>query len=146
MFAAIFFLLSRYEEYLPHVKDQYGLYAHQNSVAYEAGFLQQPLINIWLEDFRKQLEIKFHGINFSKNKFSFLPTYDIDIAWSYKHRGFKLHTANVLFSLVKGEWKTALARLRTVKGKAKDPFDAYEWMDDLHHKFDLHPLYFFFGC
>ena len=143
LFAAIFFLLSRYEEYLPHVKDQYGLYAHQNSVAYEAGFLQRPLINIWLEDFRKLLEIKFRGINFSANKFSFLPTYDIDIAWSYKHRGFKLHTANVLLSLLKGNLKTAVARLRTVRSKSNDPFDAYEWMDALHQKFDLHPHYFF---
>ena len=53
-----FFLLSRYEEYLPHSKDQYGLYAHENSIAYKEGFLHQPLINIWLEDFRKLLEKK----------------------------------------------------------------------------------------
>jgi hypothetical protein len=36
-----------------------------------------------------------------------------------------------------------VARLRTVRGKSNDPFDAYEWMDALHQKFDLHPLYFF---
>jgi hypothetical protein len=115
LFAAIFFLLSRYEEYLPHVKDQYGLYAHQNSVAYEAGFLQRPLINIWLEDFRKLLEIKFRGINFSANKFSFLPTYDIDIAWSYKHRGFKLHTGKRFILFIKRKFKNRGGSLKNSK-------------------------------
>jgi hypothetical protein len=143
LFAAIFFLLSRYEEYLPHQKDKYGLYAHQNSVAYEEGFLQQPLVNIWLEDFRKMLETKFRGIFFQKNGFVFLPTYDIDIAWSYKHRGFKLHIANIIASVFKGDWKRAKARIRTVQEKETDPFDTYDWMNALHQKFNLQPIYFF---
>ena len=74
LFAAIFFLLSRYEEYLPHSKDQYGLYAHENSIAYKEGFLHQPLINIWLEDFRKLLEKKFSGIVLPK-KYIFFSAY-----------------------------------------------------------------------
>ncbi len=143
LFAAIFYLLSRYEEYLPHQKDKYGLYAHQNSLAYREGFLHQPLINIWLEDFRALLEEKFTGLSLKKNKFSFLPTYDIDIAWGYKHRGFKIHTANVIRSFLTGKWKIAKARIKAVNNKQADPYEAYEWMDDLHQKFKLHPVYFF---
>ena len=51
IFAASFYLLSRYEEYLPHEKDMYGRYAHENSLAFKEGFLQLPLINIWVKDF-----------------------------------------------------------------------------------------------
>lgn len=143
LFAAIFFLLSRYEEYLPHKKDHFGLYAHENSIAFEEGFLHQPLVNIWLEDFRKKLEEKFEGLSLPKNNFSFIPTYDIDIAWAYKHRGFKLHTGNVLRSVFKGEWRKARTRIRTAKGKEQDPYDTYGWMNELHQKYKLHPLYFF---
>jgi hypothetical protein len=143
LFATIFFLLSRYEEYLPHKKDRFGLYAHENSIAFEEGFLHQPLVNIWLEDFRKKLEEKFEGLSFPKNNFSFIPTYDIDIAWAYKHRGFKLHAGNVLRSLFKGQWRTARARIKTAQGKEQDPYDTYEWMNELHQKFNLHPIYFF---
>ena len=96
LFAAIFFLLSRYEEYLPHEKDRFGLYAHHNSIAYKEDFLHQPLINIWLTNFQTLLEEKFAGIEFSKHRFSFLPTYDIDIAWGYKYRGLKKHVMNTL--------------------------------------------------
>jgi hypothetical protein len=142
LFAAIFFLLSRYEEYLPHEKDRFGLFAHQNSVAYKEGFLHQPLINIWLQDLKKIIEGKFN-IRIPENKFSFLPTYDIDIAWSYKYRGYKLHIANIIRSLVKGDWSSTHARIKTAKGKQHDPYDAYEWMDRLHQKFNLNPIYFF---
>jgi hypothetical protein len=34
-------------------------------------------------------------------------------------------------------------RIRVIRGKRQDPFDAYEWMDDLHRQVGLHPLYFF---
>ena len=39
IFAASFYLLSRYEEYEPHEKDMYGRYAHENSIAFKEGFL-----------------------------------------------------------------------------------------------------------
>ena len=58
LFAAVFYLVTRYEEYLPHKKDPYGRYGHENSVAFKEGFLHLPLINTWLEDFRKLLADK----------------------------------------------------------------------------------------
>ena len=143
LFAAVFFLLSRYEEYLPHQKDQFGLYSYENSTAHREGFLQQPLVNIWLEVFRKTLVEKFPEISLVQNTFRFLPTYDIDIAWAYRNKGFKIHAGNVVRTILKGKWKVALERIRVVKGKITDPYDAYEWMDDLHQRYNLDPLYFF---
>ena len=52
IFAASFYLMSRYEEYLPHKKDIYGRYAYENSLAFREDFLQLPLINVWIEDFK----------------------------------------------------------------------------------------------
>jgi hypothetical protein len=56
IFAACFYLLTRYEEYLPHKKDMYGRYAHENSVAHREGFLNTPLVNRWIEDFKIRLK------------------------------------------------------------------------------------------
>ena len=39
IFAATFYLLSRYEEYLPHVKDNYGRFMAEESLAFKNGFL-----------------------------------------------------------------------------------------------------------
>jgi hypothetical protein len=59
LFAATFYLLSRYEEYLPHDKDEYGRYAHTGSLAWREGFLDQPLINIWLKEFKTALSLYY---------------------------------------------------------------------------------------
>ena len=59
IFAASFFLLSRYEEYLPHQKDEYGRFAHNESLAFKASFLKQPVIDYWLYDLQKTLQARF---------------------------------------------------------------------------------------
>ncbi len=143
LFAAIFFLLSRYEEYLPHKKDIYGRYAHQNSLACQHGFLHQPLINIWLEDFRKIIEQSFPGIQIPATQFKFIPTYDIDIAWSYRNKGFLRNAGGFAKSIIKKEWTKIKERANVISKKRKDPFDSYDWMDEVHAKFSLKPVYFF---
>ena len=143
LLAAIFYLLTRYEEYLPHKKDIYGRYAHENSVAFRENFLHLPLINIWLEDFRIALREKNPEFGKHHSKFTFLPTYDIDMVWSFRNKGFQRNLGGILKPLFKGRIKKMVQRIQVIRKKKPDPFDAYEWMDELHRQFDLHPFYFF---
>lgn len=143
IFAASFYLLSRYEEYLPHQKDEYGRYAHTNSLAFRERFLQLPLVNIWLENFKKSLKSKFPALALKRKTFSFVPTYDIDIAWSYKHKGRLRNLGGMLKSLKNGQWQQVKERWRVLKGKQTDPYDAYEWLDALHLYCKIKPIYFF---
>ncbi len=143
LFAAIFFLLSRYEEYQPHTKDIYGRYAHQNSLAYKQGFLHQPLINIWLEDFRKIIKQSYPDFHFSETDFKFIPTYDIDIAWSYRNKGLLRNAGGLGKSILKREWTKVTERVNVLYKKNKDPFDTYDWMNEMHAQFTLKPVYFF---
>jgi hypothetical protein len=142
IFAASFFLLSRYEEYLPHEKDMYGRFAHENSLAYKEGFLNLPLINIWLQDFAESLNKQFPGgslrtiVNFKRSTFKWVPTYDIDIAYSYKHKGLVRNTGGFLRS-------PSAERIKVLSGSIKDPFDCYEWLNHLHKQYHLAPVYFF---
>jgi hypothetical protein len=142
LFAAIFYLISRYEEYLPYKKDLYGRYAHENSLAFKENFLNVPLVNHWLEDFRKILLEKSSA--FSKQKqFSFIPTYDNDIAWSYLNKGFLRNSAGLIKDIVKLKWSTVNERIKVLRGKSNDPFDSYQWMFEIHSQFQLDPIYFF---
>ena len=144
LFAAVFYLLSRYEEYLPHEKDRYERYAHENAIAFREGFLQLPLVNIWLEDFRDLLSEKNDQFSPLNTKFSFVPTYDIDMAWSYRNKGFERNAGAVLKLFLTGKWQ----------GIFQSVFQCYEkkgrirlmpmsgWMN-LHHQYKLSPVYFF---
>src|SRR6185437_12352023 len=64
IFSAAFYLLSRYEEYLPHEKDVYGRFSHTASLAWREGFLDMPLINYWLLDLREVLMRRFPELSF----------------------------------------------------------------------------------
>jgi hypothetical protein len=145
IFAASFYLLSRYEEYLPHNKDMYGRYAHENALAYREGFLNLPLINIWVKVFAEKLKENFSpgalpsAFNFQFSTFNFLPTYDIDIAYSYKYKGL-LRNAGGFF-----KWP-GMERLKVLAGITKDPFDCYAWLHALHQQYNLQPVYFFLAA
>lgn len=138
LFSAVFYLITRYEEYTEHEPDEYGRYAHWNSLAWKEGFLHQPLIDIWLTEFSRAFKLKFTSFKLPAANFNFLPTYDIDIAWSYKHKGF---IRNIVSSLNKPS--SIAERISVLTGKQKDPYDAYEWLEKFHEANNLEPIFFF---
>jgi hypothetical protein len=152
VFAAVFYLLSRYEEYLPHTKDTYGRYVHENSLAFKEGFLQLPLINIWVRDFALEMKKKYSILNVQYSMFNFLPTYDIDIAYSYKYKGFirywggfwkEITTSFKPLYAVNGARGNWMQRLLVAIGIDDDPFDSYRWLNNKHDVYKLNPIYFF---
>lgn len=138
IFAAAFYLLSRYEEYLPHQKDEYGRYAHTNSLAYKENFLQLPLVNLWLNELEK-----VSGYKFQVTSFKYIPTYDIDIAFAYQHQPLWLNVFGFYRDLFVGNFERVIERGNVYSGNKKDPFDVYDWLDELHQQHNLNPLYFF---
>lgn len=138
-FAASFYLLTRYEEYLPHQKDMYGRYAHENSVAFKNNFLHLPLINLWLQ----KICTLFSITEYSDTKFSYQPTYDIDIAYSIKHHGLLHNIATIIKSFLQGKINIAQEKILVLTNQKKDPFDVYDFLDELHQQYNLHPVYFF---
>lgn len=143
LLAAAFFLLSRYEEYGDYETDEYGRYAHWNALAWKHGFLDDPLVDRWILYFRNQLQLRFPDLQFQTTAFSFrvasfLPTYDIDIAWSVKHKGW----IRICGSLVKHPF-SLVATLKILLGLQQDPFDVYEWLAQLHREHRLPAVYFF---
>ena len=136
IFATCFYLLSRYEKYLPYKKDSYGRYAHENSLAYKEGFLNTPLINYWIKEFTVTLKERFPALKIHTPAYGFTPTYDIDIAWSYKSKG--------LYRNIGGFFRSpSLERLSVLTRIKKDPYDCYEFLRDLHYEYTLDPIYFF---
>ena len=143
IFAASFYLISRYEEYLPHQKDEYGRYWHINSLAFREKFLDQPLVNIWIEEFKKALLRKFPGLFFRKKQFKCIISYDIDMAYAYLYKGMTRNLGGLVRSLTSGQFGAFKNRINVLRGKKRDPFDCYEWLDALHLYCRIKPYYFF---
>ncbi len=139
IFAASFYLISRYEEYLPHTKDKLGRYMPENSLAFQHNFLHVPLVNIWVNDFAKALKAYFPSLDFTIPTFNFQPTYDIDMAWAYKHKGWMRNIGGFVKA-------PSVKRLATLLWLCNDPFDCYTFLDDMHSKYQLKPIYFFLAA
>jgi hypothetical protein len=143
IFSASFWLLSRYEEYLPHPVDAFGRFAHTHSLAYREGFLQLPLVSIWAEELRLLLTRQFPMLEPKPRHFRFMPTYDIDIAFSYLHKGFFRTAGGMARSIARMQWRDLSDRIKVLRKRMKDPYDVYEWLDAWHLAYGLKPCYFF---
>lgn len=142
IFSASFFLVSRYEEYLPHVRDAYGRFDARSSLAFRASFLHLPMVEMWASELSVSLMKRFPGLAFPAKRFSFLPTYDIDIAYSHAGRGAFRTISGGIRSLVSGRFDLLRTRFRVVTGKEKDPYDSYDFLNGLHDRFGLSAVYF----
>ncbi len=143
IFSASFYLLSRYEEYLPHSVDEYGRYSHTNSLAFKNKFLHLPLIQLWMQQLAIQLQQLATNYSLPSAIFSFTPTYDIDIAYSYLHQPILKNVFGFFKDLLQAKFESFSERAMVYAGKQKDPFDQYNWLQDLHEQYQLNPIYFF---
>ena len=86
-FAAIFYMISRYEEYLPHRNDIHGRFLATESIAYKNGFLQMAVVDRWALMLKDIILKHYPDTVFSKRIFNFVQTIDIDSAYCYLNKG-----------------------------------------------------------
>ena len=147
IFAASFYLISRYEEYLPHVKDQFERFPASESLAYQNKFLDRPVIDIWALKFRDLLLRAFPNrekelLN-EKRKFNFISTIDIDMAFKFKHKGFTRNVGGIVKDLSQLNLRDLWMRFLVIFGLHKDPFDVYDRLIGLQKKYGIRTLFFF---
>lgn len=141
IFSAIFFLLSRYEEYYNYTPDKHGRYPVTESIIYKNGWLERPILDEWVRLLKKLLADK-QGIQFTEKKFEYVPTYDIDIAYSYKHKGFYRTTGAFAKDFITLKWGRALSRASVLSGAGPDPYDSFKKLFSLHSRLGIKPIYF----
>lgn len=143
LFAATFFMITRYEEYLYAKRDRFGRYDPRNSIAWKNGFLYEPIVNIWLNRFRDLLKSKYPELKLKEQQYTYQPTLDIDNAWAYLHKGFIRTTGGLILNGLKHRFLNFDKRFRVLLGLDKDPFDTYDVINQVHSKHDLKPYIFF---
>lgn len=141
-FSASFYLVSRYEEYLPHFRDHYNRFKAQESLAYQQNFLQLPLINLWSQKFKEIILLKYPDVIFPDKKFKFLSTIDIDNAYYYLEKGFARTFASFVRSAINLDKQEILRRFNVLIGKHKDPYDTYSYQLNIQRKYKLEVIYF----
>jgi hypothetical protein len=142
LFSAAFFMVTRYEEYLPYIQDNYGRFSALSSIAVQNDFLHIPVVNRWADDLGRLLKTKFPQVELRDKEYTFLPTIDIDAAWAYKNKGLIRTIGGCFKSLLTGDFSDFRRRLKVLSGLANDPFDTFELLKELHQNLDVKPFYF----
>ena len=143
LFAASFYLISRYEEYLPHKRDKHDRFSPEQSVAYKNDFLNEPIINIWAVHLRTVLKKKYSNIEFNKRSFKYINTIDVDYAYAHIQKGVIRSIGAMVRDFFKGEFAEVISKIASHSGVRKDPFDTFEMILNLHKKYKLESIFFF---
>jgi hypothetical protein len=141
-FSAAFFLVSRYEEYLPHIKDVHENFDAKESLAYQKGFLERPVINIWAQMVKRQIINKYPEMHLKERRYKFISTIDIDNAFAYKEKGLVRTIGAFARSISQFNLEEIGERLKVLLGRRKDPFDTYEYQLEVQKKYNLKVIYF----
>jgi hypothetical protein len=142
IFSAAFYLLSRYEEYLPFVRDSHGRFEASSSILHQTGNLDKPVVDYWVRKLRVIFAERFSGLTMKQRTYTFVPTYDIDAAWSFLHKGIFRTTGAYLKDLSAGDWGNMKLRTSVLRKKQSDPFDTFDLQLSLQKEFKLRPAYF----
>jgi hypothetical protein len=142
-FSCGFYLVSRYEEYLPHIRDSNDRFDAHNSLAYQHNFLEKPVVNQWAEMIRKKLSEKYPELKFPVKNYRYEPTIDIDNAYAYRQKGFMRTVGGYAKAFLKFDFEDIRMRTRVLTRTRKDPYDTYTYQLELQKKYSLKPVYFF---
>lgn len=144
LFAASFYLISRYEEYLPFQADVHGRFRAEDSLAYQQGFLDIPLIETWALLLKDSLLAHFPTLVFATRTYTYLPTFDIDQAFLYKEKALAKKAITLLKALLRLRLTQAVYQLKVLTRLEKDPYDVYDQLLNMHQYHELR-VFFLLG-
>ena len=143
IFGASFYLLSRYEEYLPHIRDDHNRFSAEDSLAFKNGFIKKPLVDIWVDQLYAVLDERFNFEQKREKKFRFESTIDVSKVYDYNSKGFTRGIVGLFIDLFSFKFSRVYERVVTILGLRKDPYDSFSLLVRLQKKYKMKMSYFF---
>ena len=124
MLSVIFYIISRYEEYQGYNRDSHGRFTSDQSHQSLHGVLKEPICDHIVHKLWRKL-----GLNYEQvlDRFEFVPSFDIDVAWAYKNRPLWRKLGAFKYGRI-GE------RIAVLFGLKKDPYDTYSKIVEISAK------------
>ncbi len=141
--SAVFFMISRYEEWLPYKADRHGRFEAAESILFRHNLLHQPVVDQWCYQFKTALQRHFPALLFHARNFRYTSTIDVDNDYAYLGKPFYRIVGAMAKDLVKGHITQLKQRLAVLSGRQKDPFDAYAYHVQLSEASGVPLIYFF---
>ena len=145
-FASIFYMLSRYEEYLPHHRDEHGRFLVTESIAYQEGFLQTAVVDRWALMVKEVVLQRYPDTAFGTRNYAFVQTVDIDAAYCYLHKGVFRTTLGILRDGIRRhDPEEVKRRIKVLRKQETDPFDTFDYILEQSQQLARHSKLLFFA-
>jgi hypothetical protein len=133
LFAAAFYLLTRYEEYAGGETDRFGRFAAEASLACREGFLQLAVVDRWVLRLKGLLTAGGGGDDFQARTFRMVATFDVDHPFCYRNKGLLKNLAGAARDMLHGNLPEVKRRLLTLLHLRQDPYmQSLAEIDALH--------------
>ena len=143
LLAASFYLLTRYEEYLPHVSDEHGRFPAAQSLGARHGFLTLPVVDLWAQRLLGLLTEQFGDLKAQKNVYHYCSMLNVSASHEFLYRGFLRQISGVLMDILGFKLRRLGYRALVGMGMKRDPYDLYEEVLKAHKKLGQVPKVFF---
>jgi hypothetical protein len=144
IFATSFYMLSRYEEALPHIKTIDGYFDPDSSLSGQSNFMELPVVDLWVKEFHLTLSTFFTEIqieNSPKAKKQIL--IDVQLPFRYKHQSMLMILGDFFQSIWKLNLFIFFEQLIVLLRIKKDPFESFSSWRKLFQKTTIKPKVFF---
>ncbi|MEN8826139.1 MAG: polysaccharide deacetylase family protein [Wenyingzhuangia sp.] len=143
IFSASFYLLSRYEEYLPCMLDENDCFPAEESLAFKHNFLDKPVIDIWSYKLLKSLKEKYPEYKHKPNTYEYISTFSVNQTFLFKGKGIIRTIVSSIYDLFTFKLYSVWSRLTTLLSLKKDPYDTFAKIIELQDKYSVKTLFFF---
>jgi hypothetical protein len=141
-FAAAFYLVSRYEEYIPFIADEHNRFPAEASLMHKHQCLHLPLVNIYAEMLGEILLQANVNMELRKPSYRFINSVDIDNAAAYLGKGLIRVLAGYTKDIVSLNFSEVAARSRVLLQQKNDPFETYGYLQKLQKKYQFKTVFF----
>jgi hypothetical protein len=126
----------------PKSRDMHGRFMGQQSHAFKNGYLQRPIVHEIAEGLKQKLRQRYINMVFKNVNHWFLPTYDIDMAWRYAHKGWIRHLLAGFRDVLNADFNNLRTRISVLQGRGEDSDFVFPYLEKLHTDNQLKPIFF----
>lgn len=143
-FAVCFYLVTRYEEYIEGTRhDEHGRFRIIDSVAYQLGFHRIPIVNLIAEAIATLVQKQFPKWKYQQQKYHFLPTFDVDIAYRYKGKTPIRFCGSLAKAILKFDIGSATKLTKSLFiNTIDDDFNTFAHHEEIAKKNSVRPIHF----
>jgi hypothetical protein len=124
--AAIFYVISRYEEYLSFPADEHDRFSAEHSILKKFNLIHQPVADIWAEHVLLKVQNTYSEFSIAHPGSRLTLSFDIDNTFAFKHKNWMQLLGGRLKDFAKGNSNNQDLRREVLAGQTPDPNDTFD--------------------